>query len=178
MPEVRQAQAALARQYGIEGFCYWHYWFSGRRLLDLPLNDVLASGQPDFPFCVGWANESWSRRWTGEEKEILLQQTYSPEDDLAHARWLAKTFSDPRYIRVDGRPVFILYRASSLPDARRTLDTFRSECVRLGVPEPYIVGRNTHDPSRDMRELGCDITESSSPNFAALYGAYQPAIRN
>jgi hypothetical protein len=177
VPEIREAQAAMARHYGIEGFCYWHYWFNGKRLLNRPLDEVMRSGQPNFPFCIGWANESWTRRWTGEEKEVLLQQTYSPEDNLAHARWLAKTFSDPRYICVDGRPLFILYRASSLPEARRTTDTFRAECVRLGVPEPYIVGRDTHDPGSDMREYGCDITEASSPNFSALPGAFHPPGR-
>jgi len=177
IPEVRAAQAALARQYGIEGFCYWHYWFNGKRLLDRPINEVLASGQPDFPFCVGWANESWTRRWTGEEKEILLKQTYSHEDNLAHARCLAAMFADPRYIHVQGRPLFVLYRATSLPDARKTTDTFRAECVRLGVPEPYIVGRDTHDPGKDMREFGCDISESSSPNLSALPGVFSPPGR-
>src|SRR6266704_2793202 len=83
------------RGHGIEGFCYWHYWFEGRRLLWRPFNDVLQSGEPDFPFCLAWANESWSRRWLGEEKEILLKQTYSPEDDVQHARWCVKAFADP-----------------------------------------------------------------------------------
>ena len=171
--EVREQQADLARQYGIEGFCYWHYWFNGKRLLDRPINEVRASGRPDFPFCVGWANESWTRRWTGEEAEVLLKQTYSEADDLAHARWLAETFSDTRYIRVDGRPLFVLYRAPALPDARRTTDTFRSECVRLGVPEPYIVGRDTHTPGTDLREWGCDISESSAPNLTVLPRAFR-----
>src|SRR5215467_12470843 len=127
VPEVREQQAELARRYGIEGFCYWHYWFNGKRLLNRPLDEVLASGRPDLPFCVGWANESWTRRWTGEEKEVLLQQTYSPEDDVAHARWLAELFGDPRYIRVDGRPLFVLYRAPALPEPQRTTDVIRSE---------------------------------------------------
>jgi lipopolysaccharide biosynthesis protein len=175
--EVREQQAAMAREYGIEGFCYWHYWFNGKRLLDRPINELLATGKPNFPFCVGWANESWTRRWTGEEAEVLLKQTYSHDDDLAHARWLAETFSDPRYIRVNGRPLFVLYRAPSLPEAQRTTDTFRQECARLGVPEPFIVGRDTHHPGTDMRGWGCDITESSSPNLTVLPGAFRPAGR-
>ena len=174
IPEIREQQAELARDHGIEGFCYWHYWFNGKRLLDRPINEVLATGRPNFPFCVGWANESWTRRWTGEEAEVLLKQTYSEQDDLAHARWLAQTFSDPRYIRVDGRPLFVLYRAPSLPDPVRTTDTFRAECVRLGVPEPYIVGRDTHTPGTDLREWGCDISESSAPNLTVLPRAFQP----
>ena len=174
LPEVRVQQAEMARAHGIEGFCYWHYWFNGRRLLNRPIDEMLARGEPDFPFCVGWANESWTRRWTGEEAEVLLKQTYSEQDDLAHARWLAQTFSDSRYIRVDGRPLFVLYRAPALPDARRTTDTFRAECVRLGVTEPLIVGRDTHNPGTDMREWGCDTSESSSPNLGALPGAFAP----
>jgi len=174
LPEVRVQQAEMARAHGIEGFCYWHYWFNGRRLLNRPIDEMLARGEPDFPFCVGWANESWTRRWTGEEAEVLLKQTYSEQDDLAHARWLAQTFSDSRYIRVDGRPLFVLYRAPALPDARRTTDTFRAECVRLGVAEPLIVGRDTHNPGTDMREWGCDTSESSSPNLGALPGAFAP----
>jgi lipopolysaccharide biosynthesis protein len=175
VPEVREAQAEMARTHGVEGFCYWHYWFNGRRLLDRPMNELLATGKPDFPFCIGWANESWTRRWTGEEAEVLLQQTYSQEDDLAHARWLAQAFADPRYIRVGGRPLFILYRAPALPDAKRTIETFRKECIRLGVGEPFIVGRDTHNPGKDMREWGCDITESSSPNLNVLPNAFRPA---
>lgn len=168
VPEVREAQAELARQYGIEGFCYWHYWFNGRRILNRPLDDIRASGKPDFPFCIGWANESWTRRWTGEEKEILLKQTYSPEDDLAHARWLAELFADPRYIRLGGRPVFILYRAHGLPEARRTTDAIRAESVRLGLPEPYIIGRDTFAAGQDLRSYGCDITEYASPSLGSL----------
>src|ERR671916_3063151 len=90
VPEARQAQANLARRYGIEGFCYWHYWFEGKRLLETPFNEVLSSGQPDFPFCLAWANETWSKRWLGENKDILQEQTYSLKDDLAHIRWLMK----------------------------------------------------------------------------------------
>lgn len=172
VPETREDQANLARKHGIEGFCYWHYWFSGKRLLHRPLDEVHSTGSPDFPFCVGWANESWTRRWTGEEAEVLLKQAYSEEDDLAHARWLAKLFADSRYIRVDGRPLFVLYRAPALPNAQKTTDTLRAECVRLGVGEPYIVGRDTHNVGTDMRRFGCDITESSSPNLSALPGAF------
>jgi hypothetical protein len=175
VPEVREQQAELARQYGIEGFCYWHYWFKGKRLLNRPLDEVRATGRPDFPFCVGWANESWTRRMTGEENELLLEQTYSPEDDLAHARWLAELFADPRYIRVNGRPLFILYRAPALPDPQRTTDTIRAESVRLGLPEPFIVGRDTHTPYRDMRPFGVDITEYAAPALSSLGRVLEPA---
>src|SRR4029079_17835350 len=91
LPEARSRQAALAAAHGIEGFCYWHYWFNGRRVLDRPFAEGLASGEPDFPFCLSWANETWERRWhgTGRADQVLLEQTYSTADDAAHARWLA-----------------------------------------------------------------------------------------
>src|SRR5258706_12364194 len=98
LPETRIAQAELARKYGIEGFCYWHYWFEGNRLLERPFQEVLASGEPDFPFCLAWANETWSRRWLGEERDILQEQTYSTDDEVQHARWLSAAFADSRYI--------------------------------------------------------------------------------
>ena len=174
VPEVREAQAELARSHGIEGFCYWHYWFHGKRLLERPLDEILRSGKPDFPFCLAWANESWTRRWTGEETEILLKQEYSQEDNLHHARWLANVFSDKRYLRVNARPIFVIYRPPALPDAKRMIDALKEECTRLGLPEPYIIGRDTHYPGKDMRTLGCDVTESSSPNLGVLPRAFQP----
>ena len=119
LPEARAAQATLARSHGIEGFCYWHYWFHGKRLLERPVNEILTSGEPDFPFCLAWANESWSRTWLGDafDREILVEQKYSQEDDIEHARWLAEAFADPRYIRVHGRPLLVIYKPKALPDA-------------------------------------------------------------
>ncbi len=95
LPETRDAQAALAREHGIHGFCYYHYWFNGRRLLERPFNEVLNSGSPDFPFCLCWANENWTRAWDGLEREVLIGQRYCPEDDLAHIRWLARRLPRP-----------------------------------------------------------------------------------
>jgi lipopolysaccharide biosynthesis protein len=156
--ESRAQQAELARSFGIEGFCYWHYWFQGRRLLERPFREVLASGEPDFPFCLAWANESWSRRWLGEETDVLLKQTYSAEDDVAHARWVAEAMTDPRWIRVD------------LPEPRRTTDTLRSECVnRLGA-EPLLLGINAHCTHVDCTTLGFDGTLSFEPQLGILPG--------
>lgn len=168
VPETRIAQAELARHYGIEGFCYWHYWFEGKRLLERPFAEVLASGEPSFPFCLAWANESWSRRWLGEEKEILQAQTYSTRDDIAHARWLAKAFSDPRYIRVRERPVFLIYRPRALPEPQRTVETMRTEILRLGIPDPYMVGIDAHCFGVDLRTFGFDETLAFEPQLGAL----------
>lgn len=168
VPEVQEAQADLARSHGIEGFCYWHYWFHGKRLLERPFEAVLASGKPDFPFCLAWANEPWARTWDGNSQECLMGQNYSKADDLRHTQWLAQAFADPRYIRVEGRPLFLIYRPSALPEPIRTTDTLRAECVRLGVREPYLVGINLHSPRVDMRTLGFDLTEHHGPLLAAL----------
>jgi len=178
VPEVRQAQAELARKHSIEGFCYWHYWFHGKRLLERPFDEVLSSGEPDFPFCLSWANETWSRRWhgTGEANEVLQVQTYSREDDLHHARWLTMAFRDPRYIRVQGRPLFLIYRPRDLPDPIRTAETFRRECSRQGLPAPYLVGLNSH-ADLDFRDLGLDATLNFEPQLGALPGPTEPGLK-
>src|SRR5215216_5464827 len=103
VPQVREAQAKLAIEHGIYGFCYYHYWFNGKRIIERPVEEVITSGKPDFPFCLFWANETWSRRWLGEEKEILIKQTYSLEDDYKHASYLANVFADERSIKVENR---------------------------------------------------------------------------
>jgi lipopolysaccharide biosynthesis protein len=138
LPEARRAQAELAREHGIHGFCYYHYWFNGRRILERPVNEILASGEPDFPFCLCWANENWTRRWDGHEDDVLLQQVYSPEDDIAHFHALAEYFRDPRYICVDGKPVFLVYRSSNLPDPAATVARWRKIALELGFPGIYL----------------------------------------
>ncbi|MEO8303864.1 MAG: glycoside hydrolase family 99-like domain-containing protein [Betaproteobacteria bacterium] len=136
--ETRIAQAALARRYGIHGFCYYYYWFNGRRLLARPLDEVHASGEPDFPFCVCWANEPWTRRWDGHDDDILVAQEYSPDADRRLFADLAPLFRDARYIRVEGRPLFVVYRANSLPDPRAFALRFREEARRARIEDPFL----------------------------------------
>jgi lipopolysaccharide biosynthesis protein len=167
LPETRQAQADLARSHGIEAFCYWHYWFEGQQLLERPFDEVLRSGEPDFPFCLAWANETWSRRWLGEEKEILRQQTYSAADNERHARWLVDAFRDRRYMRVNGRPVFLVYRPTSLPDGHAFTDAVRHECGRAGLPSPYLLGISSHVVD-DYRPLGFDGNMEFEPQLGVL----------
>lgn len=167
VPELRSAQAELARNHGIEAFCYWHYWFSGKRLLGRPFDEVLASGEPDFPFCLAWANEAWTRTWLGNG-QMLQDQTYSVEDDERHARWLAAAFSDERYLRIRGRPAFLVYRPTHLPNPRRTTDTIRRECVKLGLSEPYLIGINADCPTADCRVIGFDATLDFEPQLGDL----------
>ena len=167
VPETRQAQADMARAAGIEGFCYYHYWFQGKRLLNLPLDDVLLSGSPDFPFCLCWANESWSRAWSGRDHEVLIQQGYDEVDDAAHIAWLCEVFSDPRYLRVDGRPLFLVYMPEKLPDALRLLARWRQQAIeRIGVDPHFcavLTGFSTKDVT-GLRALGFDGVVEFEPN--------------
>ena len=141
VPETREAQATLARRYGIEGFCYYHYWFAGRRILERPFNEVLASGAPDFPFCLCWANATWTGIWYGAPKRILIEQTYPGRSDHeAHFRALLPAFADPRYIRVAGKPLFLVFDPESLPDAKASLDLWRSMAIDAGLGGLHIVG--------------------------------------
>ena len=134
---VREAQAELAKAHGISGFCYYHYWFQGRRLLGRPVDEILRSGWPDFPFCLCWANESWRRGWLGQERDVLISRTYDPYDDLQHCHWLAEAFVDHRYLRMKGRAVFLIYRPGHLPEPRRLTDTLRDACIKNGDENPY-----------------------------------------
>ena len=139
LPEVRQSQADLAKQYGIYGFCYYHYWFNGKQLLERPFNEVLASGKPDLPFCLCWANESWSRRWDGNDKDVLIEQTYGGKLDIHnHIQWLLRAFKDERYIRINGKPLFLIYRAREIPEIERMLNIWRQEANRAGLPGVYL----------------------------------------
>ncbi len=131
--EVRHAQIALAKSYGIHGFCYYYYWFSGQRLLERPLNDMLADPESDMPFCLCWANENWTRRWDAAEHEVLIAQRYHDEDDLAFIRSLEPFLRDPRYIRIDGAPLVIVYRPQHMPDAARSVKVWRDHCDRVGI---------------------------------------------
>jgi hypothetical protein len=148
VPEVREAQAALAAEHGIAGFVYYHYWFQGRRLLERPFDEVLTSGSPDFPFALCWANEEWTRNWDAKSGQVLMPQEYSEEDDLAHIQWLCTAFADDRYIKIDGRPLMLVYRAGLLPDMQRTAATWRSYAQGQGFPDLYLCWVESHGPPR------------------------------
>ena len=140
VPEVREVQADLARAHGVTGFCYWHYWFAGQRLLQRPLDEVLASGSPDFPFCVAWANQSWSGIWHGSPDKVLIEQTYpGVDDDVAHFAYLRKAFEDPRYITVRGRPVLFVYQPGGLPQPARFVEQWQKMAHDAGLGGLYLV---------------------------------------
>lgn len=161
VPETRQEQADMARQYGVEGFCYWHYWFgNGRRLLQRPFQEVLASGKPDFPFCLAWANHTWEDKQFSKEgtHRVLMEQLYPGDADYeAHFRALLPTFRDPRYICVDGKPLFMVYNPHELPDAPHFIGLWQRMAQAEGLPGIHFVGQTDHASEIDrLRSLGFD----------------------
>ncbi|MCI5742868.1 glycoside hydrolase family 99-like domain-containing protein [Phocaeicola faecicola] len=144
VPEVRKAQADMAREYGVEGFCYWHYWFgNGKQLLERPFEEVLQSGEPDFPFCLAWANESWRGFHHGlKRREILIEQTYpSEEDHIAHFYHVLRAFKDERYVKVDGKPLFMVYQPFQLPDAAHFIQLWQKLARENGLKGIHFVGQ-------------------------------------
>ncbi len=163
-PEIRERQAELAREAGIEGFIYWHYWFgNGKQLLERPFNEVLQSGKPDFPFCLGWANHTWSRKtWTkykNKGSQILMEQTYPGDEDIvAHFYNVLPAFKDHRYITVDGRPLFLVWAPLFLPNPAHFMEMWNRLAVENGLEGIHFVGLQG-GPLRGYREtldLGFD----------------------
>ncbi len=138
---IRERQAVLAQEAGLEGFIYWHYWFSGKRLLQMPSERLLATDRPRFGFCFAWANVSWSRAWAGNHRDVLIRQEYQgAEDYRAHYDHLRRAFDDDRYVRVHGRPLFLIFRPGGIPDLREFVTVWRDAAERRGESPPYLVG--------------------------------------
>lgn len=163
VPELRHQQVSLAREYGVHGFCYYYYWFSGRRILERPLNDFVADKALQFPFCICWANENWTRRWDGQEHELLLEQKYSEADDLVFIRELLPLLQDPRYIRVSGSPLILIYRVDKLPNAQRTTQVWRREAARHGISTLHICAVEFF-PIQSPADYGCDSVVEFPPH--------------
>ncbi|MCP5346816.1 MAG: glycoside hydrolase family 99-like domain-containing protein [Gammaproteobacteria bacterium] len=155
--ETREEQAALAQNYGVTGFCYYHYWFGGgRRLLERPFDEVLSSGKPDFPFMLCWANQTWTGAWHGLDKKVLIEQTYPGRDDeIQHFEYLSRAFNDPRYIRVDGKPVFMIFQPSDLPEPVEFTSRLRSMAVEAGFEGLYLIAEHGN-PFWDATAHGFD----------------------
>jgi lipopolysaccharide biosynthesis protein len=144
VPEVRREQAAMARAYGIDAFCYHFYWFSGHRLMERPLDEMLADPSIDLPFCLCWANENWTRRWDAREHEVLIKQDYRPTDPVESLHAMLPYLRDHRYLTHEGRKVIVVYRPQQLPDVRDWVAAWRSEALSLGLGELHLVCALTH----------------------------------
>lgn len=187
LPEARQLQADMAKEYGIYGFCYYHYWFNGKQLMERPVKEILASGEPDFPFMLCWANENWARNWDGGFTDVLMKQEYSHEDDVDHMRWLCKNvFPDKRYIRIDNKPVFVVYRVSLFPDFNETIRTWREVArnefgMELYLMETMFPGDPIHtsvtdgvDAAMDFQPIGVMAANLPTEKVNILDASEQP----
>lgn len=180
LPETREYQAQLAREAGIEGFCYYHYWFgNGRQLLERPFNEVLASGKPDFPFCLCWANHTWSnstwQRKSGQKSNILIEQQYpGKEDDMAHFNSLLPAFMDKRYIKIDGCPVFVLWEPRDHPHVEQWIKTWRELARQNGLPGLFLIGMTHSTLAFKQDENG--IRTRVIPNLESSKDVFQDIL--
>lgn len=158
VPETREAQASMARKYGIEGFVYWHYWFgNGKRLLERPFNEVLKSGKPEFPFALAWANETWAGFSFGANniRNPLIEQTYPGTDDyIRHFYEVLPAFKDSRYITCEGKPIFIIYKPNALPNARNFINLWNSLAIENGLKGIFFIA-HTQNKYKDNDILEC-----------------------
>jgi lipopolysaccharide biosynthesis protein len=163
VPDVLREQVAMARQYGLYGFCFHYYWFAGHRLLERPLQQFLADRSLKLRFCLCWANENWTRRWDGSDNDVLIAQNHAPGDDIAFLDSIAPMLRDERYIRVDGKPLLIVYRASVLPDAAGTAARWRKRAAELGFAGLYLVAARSFG-TVDPRPLQFDAAVDFPPH--------------
>lgn len=166
LPQTMRDQAELAKRFGISAFCFHFYWFGGKRLMEMPLKNFLKSPEIDIDFCLCWANENWTRRWDGAEHEMLIGQNHSPEDDRNFLEYVAKYFRDSRYIKIEGKPVLLVYRAAILPDPLGTTQRWRQLAKEIGFPDIYLVA-TTSFQFTDYKTFGFDALVEFPPH--AIY---------
>ena len=159
-------QAELAARYGIYGFSYYLYWFAGKRLLSRPLEQIVANRTPDFPFCVTWANHDWHEAWRGRRDRIFLKQEYSEEDATNLIRYLIHLFADPRYIRINAKPLFIAYDTSALPNAQHYAAIWRAEVKAAGFEDLYLCSMETFGKNFDPKIIDFDAALEFPPHGA------------
>ncbi len=175
MPEIREAQAQMAKDAGIEGFMYWHYWFgNGKRVLERPFNEVLQSGKPDFPFCLGWANHSWTTHsWNPKSQwhkdSVIIEQLYPGEDDyLNHFNTVLPAFKDKRYIRIDDKPIFVIYAPLDIPNIMEFMKLWNEMAVKNGLVGIHFVGLASGwiENNTKILDLGVDAIAPSNLWYA------------
>lgn len=182
--EVQRRQVELAKLYGISGFCFYLYWFGGKRLLELPVQNYLENHDLNLPFCVCWANENWSRRWDGLDNEILIKQNHLPEDDLAFIEYVSIYLKDSRYIRIKGKPLLIVYQPGLMPSIKKTVECWRKWCCKNNIGDIYIAytqsfeavnpekygfdGAIEFPPNNSVPPVITDRIKSLSPEFSGI----------
>ena len=169
--EVLMRQMEIAKNYGIYGFCLHHYWFSGKSVMRVPYNQIMKHPDLDLPFCLNWANEPWTNRWDGFSKSrVLIEQKHTPEDDLAFINDIEPALKDNRYIRINGRPLFLIYRPKLFPDIQATINRWNKFCEAKKIGKLYMaVIQNTFDGLVDPKELGFDAAVEFPPHNLNLY---------
>ena len=164
---VLRKQTEAAKKYGIYGFCFYHYWFAGKRLLEKPVDIFIRDKQNDFPFCLCWANENWTRRWDGKDSDILIAQNHSEEDDINFIKDLKKYITDDRYIKINNKPLIIIYRPSLLPNAKETASRWRKWSKDEGIGNIYLAYTQSFE-TEDPRKYGFDAAIEFPPNNADI----------
>ncbi len=163
LPEVQRQQSALAKEHGLHAFCYYVYWFGGRRVLERPVDQLLEHPEIDFPYCVCWANENWTRTWDGQEKNVLLAQQHSPEDDAAFLEAMRPHLTDPRYLRVDDKPMLLVYRVDLFPDAKATAARWQAQARSWGLEGLHLCAVQFYGIT-DARAWGFDAAVEFPPH--------------
>jgi lipopolysaccharide biosynthesis protein len=166
LPEVMRKQIEIAKSHGVHGFCFHYYWFDGQKVMDLPLNQFLASPDMDQQFCICWANENWTRRWDGMESDVILQQEYSYEKCLEFIHDILPIINDPRYIRVDGRPLVVIYRPLLIPEVEKIVQAWREEAAKAGLEGLWLVCAQAFG-LEDPRPIGFDAAVEFPPHKIA-----------
>ncbi len=177
LEEARLAQEEYAKTYGLSGFCYYHYWFQGKKILNEPLDRKLANEKEDLPFMICWANENWTRNWDGQNNQVLLEQKYSEADDILHFEEFLRFFNDKRYIRVKDKPVLMVYRTSLFPDIKKTAMLWQELAEKNGLPGLYLIAvKGINQFNTTPEAIGFDAMVDFQPNFTETYSQRLPNL--
>lgn len=171
--ETLRWQIDLARQYGVYGFCHYHYWFDGKQLLETPTNLIMENKDINFPFCLSWANETWSKRWDGRDHHILMQQTHPPTKQSwkNHYDYLIRAWSDPRAIKVNGKPVFVIYRPQRIDKIDEMLAYWRELAEKDGLPGLYFIFQKQYE----LPNKSCLKSFDAQFQFQPFEATYAPS---
>jgi len=163
LKEVQKRQIELAKNYGLYGFCYHYYWFNGKKIMDTPLQQVLDNPDLDFPFCINWANENWTKRWDGKDEDVILKQNHTQEDNIAFLEAIKPIITDNRYIKVNGKPLLMIYRPQLFPNIKDTVKRWRKHAKKMGIGDLYLVLTHAFEDI-NPQDIGFDAATEFAPN--------------